>query len=271
MRVGRSGAGSVPLWNAISAPPSGEDVRPSGEQLPERLEPALEQRDPVAVVEPERGELVLDRFLGDVPGARAEDRPTAGEHVERRPGVRELQGPALRGDEACRPELHPGRPLRQGGEHGERLVARLREEAVADPERVEPERLRPCAEREQIGERVVRRDQRLAVVQVEAEPQHSLRPGARVAAARARARPRPRRRQRARPGPASAGRSAARRSAARSPSIPLGTASDGCPVTFVGAAHTVSETIRSSASTSVSRSSGSGRAVCGTVGESSTS
>jgi hypothetical protein len=104
MRVGGAAAGSVPLWNAISAPP-GEDVRPSASSSRSVLEPILEQRNPVAVVEPERGELVLDRFLGDVPGARAEDRPPAGQHVERRPGLRELQGPALRGDEACRPEL----------------------------------------------------------------------------------------------------------------------------------------------------------------------
>ena len=62
-------------------------------------------------------------------------------------------------------------------EQRHRLVARLREQAVADPDRVEAELLDARREIEQRREVVVGRDQRLAVVQVDAE----LRSAARAA------------------------------------------------------------------------------------------
>ena len=76
----------------------------------------------------------------------------------------------------------------------DRLPARLREETVADPHRVEAELLHDRREIEQHRQVVVRRDQRLPVVQVHAElqrPRVSWRPPSnrcRIAAARCRSR-----------------------------------------------------------------------------------
>ena len=86
-----------------------------------------------------------------------------------RPLQRQVERVAGRGDQARGAELDPLGPLRDRREQRDRVVARLREEAVADPDRVEAELLDPGREVEQVRERVVGRDQRLAVVEVDPE------------------------------------------------------------------------------------------------------
>ena len=73
------------------------------------------------------------------------------------------------------PEPDLRRALRDRREQRDRLVARLREQRVADPDRVEAGLLDDLRQVEQHRHVVVGRDQRLAVVQVDAELEHGHR------------------------------------------------------------------------------------------------
>ena len=73
------------------------------------------------------------------------------------------------GDHAGGAELDRFGALRDGGEEVDRLPAWFGKEAVADPDRIEPECFGPLGQGQQIGQRIVRRDQRFAVVEVDAE------------------------------------------------------------------------------------------------------
>ena len=108
-----------------------------------------------------------------MPGA--EDRAAAGDAVERRPLEREVQRVAGRRDHAGRAEPDACGALRDRRQQRDRLVARLREQAVADPDGVEAAALDLGRQVEQHGEVVVGRDQRLAVVEVDAELERSPR------------------------------------------------------------------------------------------------
>ena len=148
------------------------EVRPSlGPELADDREPFLEQRAAADVVEPERLELPPHSLLRIAhPGA--EDRPAARDHVERRPLEREVERVPRRRDHAGRAEANARRALRDRRQQRDRLVARLREERVADPDRVEAGLLDDLRQVEQHRHVVVGRDQRLAVVQVDAELDH---------------------------------------------------------------------------------------------------
>ena len=139
-----------------------------GPQRAHDLEHLLEHVAALLERQPERLELPLDALLG-VAHAGAEDRAPVREHVEGSPLQRQVERVAGRGDEAGGAELDPLGPLRDRREQRDRVVAGLGEEAVADPDRGEAELLHPGREVEQVRERVVGRDQRLAVVEVDSE------------------------------------------------------------------------------------------------------
>ena len=143
-------------------------VRPVRNSSPHDLEPLLEDRRAIAERQPERLELAAHALLR-IAHAGAEDRAPAGDLVERRPLEREVERVAHRADQAGRAQAHALGALRDRRQQRHRLVARLREQAVADPDRVEAELLDASREVEQRREVVVGRDQRLAVVQVDAE------------------------------------------------------------------------------------------------------
>src|SRR2546427_8356982 len=101
-------------------------------QRPQNVESLFPDRSGLRVVEAKRGELAANALLW-VALAGAEDGAAAGEHVERRPLQREVQRIARRRDEASGAEADAGCSLGDRGQQSEWLVARLREEAVADP------------------------------------------------------------------------------------------------------------------------------------------
>src|SRR5207245_10679770 len=108
----------------------------SAPQRSRNVEALLPDRPCLRVVRAEGGELAASALLR-VALAGAEDGAAAGEHVERRPLQREVQRIARRRDEASGAEANTGGSLRDRSEQGKRLVTRLREEAVADPDRLE--------------------------------------------------------------------------------------------------------------------------------------
>ena len=141
-----------------------------GPELPDHGEPLLEDRGAPSEVQPEGLELAPHALLR-VPRARAQDRPAVRDPVECRPLERQVERIAGGGHHARGPEGHPRCALGDRRQERDRLVTRLREEAVADPDRVEAQLLDPLREREEHGQVVVGSDQWLAVVQVDAEPQ----------------------------------------------------------------------------------------------------
>ena len=144
---------------------------PLGPELPDHGEPLLEERAAADVVEAERLELPTDAVLG-VPHPGAEDRPTARDHVQGGPLEREVQRVPGRGDHARSAQAHARGALRDRRQKRDRLVTRLREQRVPDPDRVEAGLLDDLRQVEQHRHVVVGRDQRLAVVQVDAELDH---------------------------------------------------------------------------------------------------
>src|SRR5256885_5429744 len=137
-------------------------------QRPQYVETLFPDRSGLRVVEAEGGKLAANALLR-VALAGAEDGAAAGEHVEGRPLQREVQRVARRRDEASGAQADTRGSLRDRGEQGKRLIARLREEAVADPDRVEAGVLDDGREVEQGLEGVVGGDERLPVVEVDAE------------------------------------------------------------------------------------------------------
>ena len=169
--IGPSGPISVPEWKrdpVVVEVVAVEGDLALGPQGADDLEHLLEHVAALLERQPERLELPPHALLG-VAHAGAEDRAAAREHVERRPLQREVERVPGRGDQARGAQLDPLGALRDRREQRDRLVAGLREEAVADPDRVEAELLDPGREVEQVRERVVGRDQRLAVVEVDSE------------------------------------------------------------------------------------------------------
>ncbi len=120
------------------------------------------------------------------PRQTASQRAAAREHVEARPLLREEQRVAVHeGGEAADRELEARGGAGQRGEQGHRLEARLGQEAVADPERVEgPRRLGLLGQLDQVAgldraqhHRPIRQDQ------PEGCSRHGVLPGANLGVA----------------------------------------------------------------------------------------
>src|SRR5262249_42652202 len=102
------------------------------EQLVDDLETLLEYGRAVGEGETQGVELAPHALLG-VSDARSEDRAPTRDRVERRPLEREIQRVARRANQTRRADSYLSRPLRNGGQQRQRLVTRLGEKTVADP------------------------------------------------------------------------------------------------------------------------------------------
>ena len=145
------------------------EVRLAGNpQVAQDVQSLFEDLCPLLEVHPLRRVLTPHAVLR-IAHAGAKNRSPIRQVVERRPLQREVERVARPGDHAGGPEFHLRRPLRDRGEEIDRLVARLREQAVPDPHGIEPGLLRMLREIQEIRQGVIRGDQRLAVVEIHAE------------------------------------------------------------------------------------------------------
>src|SRR5439155_153063 len=119
-------------------------------ECPEDGESFVEDRASSVRVETERGELATYSFLG-IALARAQNRPAPRDDVECRPLERKVERVAGRGDHARRAQPHTRGALRDRRQQRDRLVPRLRKQAVAYPHRVEPGLLHRFGEVEQLA------------------------------------------------------------------------------------------------------------------------
>src|SRR4030095_7983184 len=107
--------------------------------------PLFEDGCTAAIWETERLELAAHALLR-IARSCTEDPAAVRELVERGPLEREVERVAGRRDHARRAEFHPACALGDRREERDRLVARLREQAVPDPDGVEPGRFHDLRE-----------------------------------------------------------------------------------------------------------------------------